>query len=343
MISAQLNETGKEETKNADLDLKLEQKSEPGQRKKVWAGPLDLDEKISDTELLYYVEELMKLGRIWEAGELLDKLPVELQETERVRFFLEERRLINARIRELECLDGWAMQVDGKSKNSEGLSIYYRYTSGSPIIEVKGIFRLEASFTNAACIGNEIDLWPMFLSNLIKVETKDCARNGFTTMVPYIKGHLPWPMSHRECYLEMRVYDLITEKNLCLIVGEDLTENKQYLDFKIPGVENGSIRVKAKMIAMGKPVSWDVTDMVCMFTVDPVVPFPQVIINWLTRTVAWRIMKEFRKTCTSLPREHLERMQADVSGIYKYLEDRMEIVFKDLPKTARGSKTGLII
>jgi len=336
MIPTQLNKTGKEEIRNKNLDVNSDQKSQPGQRKKVWAGPLDLDEKISDDEILHYIDELMKLGRIWEAGELADKLPEEVRETERVRFLLEERRLINTRVRELESLDGWTMQVDGKSRNSQGLSIYYRYTSGSPIIEVKAMFRLEANIANACCIANEIDFWPMFLSNLLKVETKDCARYGFTTMVPWVKVHLPWPMSHRECFLGLRVYDLITEKNMCFIFGEDLTESTKYLDFKIPSLENGSIRVKAKMMAMGKPVSWDVTDMIAMFTVDPVVPFPQRIVNWLTRTVAWRIFTEFRKACENLPKEHLERKEADVSGLYKYVEERMKIVFTDLPKTARG-------
>jgi len=275
----------------------------------------------------------MKLGRIWEAGILGNKLPIKLQQTECIRFLFEERSLIDKRVRDLESLDGWDIQVDGKSTSSQGLSIYYRYKDDSPIIEIKGMFRLEANVSNACCIANEVDLWPTFLSNLLTVETKDCARHGYTTLVPFVKVYLPWPMSHRECYLRARVYDLITEKNIVLFYGEDLGEQKKYLDFKIPDVEGGSIRVKVKMTAMGKPISWDVTDMICMFTIDPIMKLPQWLMNWLTRSVAWRVMSEFRKACMNLPKEHMERKKADKTGLYKYVEDRIEIVFKDLPRT----------
>jgi len=339
MIPIPFIETKSEESKETGLDHNVEQKSRAGQRKKVWAWPLDLEEKISDTELLHYIEELMKLGRIWEAGILGDKLPVNLQQTECIRFLFEERSLIDKRVRDLESLDGWDIQVDGKSRSSQGLSIYYRYKDDCPIIEIKGIFRLEASVSKACCIANEVDLWPTFLSNLLTVETKDCARHGYTTLVPFVKVYLPWPMNHRECYLRARVYDLITEKNIVLFYGEDLGNQKKCLDFKIPDVEGGSIRVKVEMTAMGKPVSWDVTDMICMFTIDPIMKLPQWLMNWLTRSVAWRVMSEFRKACMNLPREHMERKKADKTGLYKYVEDRMEIVFKDLPRTQpRGNK-----
>jgi len=333
MIPIEFTEKKNEESRKTGLVGNLEQKSAPVQRNKVWAGPLELEEKISDTELLHYIEELMKLGRIWEAGILSNKLPIKLQQTESISFLLEERSLIDKRVRDLESLDGWDIQVDGESRNSEGLSIYYRQNDDSPIIEIKGMFRLEANLSNACCLANEIDLWPMFLSNLLTVETKDCARHGYTTMVPFVKVYLPWPMSHRECYIKARVYDLLTEKNICLFYGEDLGEQTNYLDFKIPDVEDGSIRVKATMTAMGKPISWDVTDMICMFNIDPIIKLPQWLINWLTRSVAWRVMSEFRKACLNLPREHMERKKADTTGLYKYLVDRMEIVFKDLPKT----------
>merc|ERR1719419_623363 len=100
--------------KTVEDEFCYEQKHESQKQKEVWAGPLDLDEKISDEEILYYIEELMKLGRIWEAGTLGEKLPAK-QRTERVRFCLEEKRLITERVRDLDNFDGWDLQVDGET------------------------------------------------------------------------------------------------------------------------------------------------------------------------------------------------------------------------------------
>jgi len=321
------------ECKNSDLnlDIVLELENEVN-RKKVWAAPLDLDEKTSDDDLMYYIKELMKLGRIWQAGKLAEKLPLKLQNTESIQFLMKEKQLIATRILELEDFDGWDLQVDGSIESSLGISIWWRYISGSPIIQIKSKFRIDASFENLVVIANEIDLWSMFMGKLIKVDTKVCARYGFNTSVPYLNVHFPWPMCNRESYLEMRVYDLIAEKKLCLVVFEDVGDRTEILDFKIPDVEKDSVRMKVKVLGMGKTLSWNQTDITLMFNIDLIMPVPQWLVNWLTRQVSWHIIREFQNLCSKLPEAHLERKKADEVGLYKYVEDRMGIVFKDRPE-----------
>jgi len=147
---------------------------------------LDVDEKTSNSNVLYYIEELMKLGRIYEAKKLADRLPAPLQQQENVRSLVEEKRIINTCIKGLESLDGWVLQVDGKGQNAEGISVWYRQTCDSSLIDVKIKFRVEATIPNICCIANEIDLWPTFLSRALTYETKDCARWGFCTILSYM-------------------------------------------------------------------------------------------------------------------------------------------------------------
>jgi len=320
-----------EEIKNADIDLDIifELENIPI-RKKVWASPLKLDEKQSDDDLLYYIKELMKLGRIWEAGELAEKLPLHLQNSKSIRFLKDEKRLIATRIGEIEDLKGWDLQVDGSKSNSNGISVWYRYTSGSPVVKIRTKFVVEASFKNICTVANEIDLWSMFMGKILAVDTKLCAKHGFMTVVPYMNIHFPWPMSNRECYGEMRVYDLIAEKKLCLLVFEDVGDRSEILGFKIPKPTVGSISMKSKMLGMAKTVSWNKTDVTLLITVDLVIPVPQWFVDWLTRQVAWHITREFQKFCTNLPEAHLERIKADISRLYEYIDDRMGIVFNDI-------------
>jgi len=319
-----------DEIKNPVSTEILKGYDDAGKLRDVWATQLDLDQKTSAKGLLYYIEELMKLGRIYEAKGLADKLPAEFRQEERVRFLLEEECVIKTRVKELECLDDWVLQVDGKDRNAEGISVWYRYTSGSPIIEAKVKLRLEASLVNICCIANEIDLWSMFLSRPLAIETKDCVRYGFATMVPYIDVKMPWPMSHRECYIDLKVYDLIVEEKRIVVCSQDLGDETQYLQFNIPPVENGKVRMKTKISAIGETINSKITDMTLMFSVDMAMPVPQSLVNWITRHVTWHIFKQFRKLCVNLPDPHLERMKVDKTGAYKYLKDRMKVLFEDI-------------
>jgi len=318
-----------EEVKNVDTANILKGYNDSEKLKKVWATVLDLDEKTSDSDLLYYIDELMKLGRIFEAKELADKLPAALQQQECVRSVLEEKRIINKCIKELENQDGWVLQVDGKDQNAEGISVWYRNKSDSSVIEVKSTFRVEANLAHIACIANEIDLWPMFLSRLVEVETKDCARWGFNTLLPYINIKFLWPMSHRECYFAMRVYDLIAEEKKVVLCCQDVGDETKYLNFKIPPVGNNKVRMKTKVYSVGETINSKTSDVTLMFSVDLAMPVPQSFVNWITRHVTWHIFKELRKVCVNLPNSHVERMKVDKTGVYKYLGDRLRVLFKN--------------
>jgi len=319
------------EVKNEDLDAFWPQ----NEKKKVWAEDLDLeDEKVTDLDLLYYIEEFFKLGRILEAAGLVSRLSDESQRSERIRFILKEKSSITTRIQELESLDDWTLQVDGNVTSSKGVSIYYKYTSGSPIISIKSVFRVNANLGDLCCVANEIDLWSMFLSKLLTVDTKNCARYGFSSMVPYLNIHMPWPMAHRECYVEMRVYDLITTKKKLLMFCEDLGKRTHILGFKVPAVPEGAVRMKTTIMGLGKSVSLKVTDLTVICKFDMAMPLPQWLVNWFTRQVSWRVYREFQDLCSALPNAHLERKKMDKTGVYKYLEDRLKILFGDHPKTA---------
>merc|ERR1719419_818633 len=129
----------------------------------------------SDSDLLSHIKKLRELGRVFETGSLINKLSAKTQRTEYVTRCLEYNALVMKQMMEVENIKGWTLQVDGNNKGAEGISIHYRNTVGSPIVEVRGTSQINCSVSNIWTIAREVDLWSIMIGKFLpKVETKLC-------------------------------------------------------------------------------------------------------------------------------------------------------------------------
>jgi len=284
------------------------------------------------------LEQLLQLGRLHEAAELAQKLPINLMDNVRVQFCLAQRQQVEDRRRSLESLDGWRIQVDGNSRGSDGISIHYRFSPGSRILELRSSFKVNSDFLPIRSLRAETSLWPLFLGKHLTIETTECATRGWTDALCSLLVYLPWPMKKREAYLKLHMYDMIAEDGYCLWWGEDLGEREEFLGFTIPEASSDIVRALGKLTGIEKMVSKGVIELILVCQIDLQMVLPQWLVNFITRKVGWHAAKQFKDMCTNLPQEHQQKIVEDRTGVYSSLKERSNSLLSTMQRIPENSE-----
>jgi len=284
------------------------------------------------------LEQLLQLGRLHEAAELAQKLPINLMDNDRVQFCLAQWQQVEDRRHSLESLDGWRVQVDGSSRGSEGISIHYRFTPGSRLLELRSSFKVNSDFLPIRSLRSETSLWPLFLGKHLTVETNECATRGWTDALCSMLVYLPWPMKKREAYLKLHMYDMIAEDGFCLWWGEDLGAREDFLGVTIPEASNGIVRALGKVTGIEKLVSKGVIELILVCQMDLQMVLPQWLVNFMTRKVGWHAAKQFKDMCVNLPQEHQQKIVEDRTGVYTSLKERSMSLLSTMQRIPENSE-----
>merc|ERR1712110_1390976 len=204
----------------------------------------------------------------------------------------------------------WETQVD----DSDGISIYYRAED-----KANGLHSIKARFTSKChpveliAVINEFDLMSEIIT-LVPIESRYLKEYTELHKALYAKIKLWFPFKNRDVVARVSAYDLLNEHDEVLLWGESI-EDEKGVDFDVPKVDKKTIRMDMNMgEGVIKPrILKDGTlgvEVIASFNVDFKTYLPTTLLNWITRTFSFYVIKMIRERTENLEgTTHQERIK----------------------------------